>query len=158
MVAQSTRNTSHTHTLQTYYVILAYLYYTEPSLMITSPLNMSSCTMVHLYTLTSLTSWVDFVILTHGLKSLNSQWFLVSISATSRSYIGPDIDQYYRVNIVLGTSKPDMILSICIGISQYLKPLFHFYHWPFVENYRKILYCFIRFPRQYPILLDSRYR
>jgi len=41
---------------------------------------------------------------------------IVNIGNQYRSYCNiSDIDQYYRVNIVLGTSKPDTILLLYIG-------------------------------------------
>jgi len=55
--------------------------------------------------------------------SANGYYLLVSISSISSfnishiGNIGRNIWQYYRVNIVSGTSKPDMILS-----GQYFKP------------------------------------
>jgi len=41
--------------------------------------------------------------------------------------IGLDIGRYYRVNIISDTSKPDLMLLICIVFGWYLKPCFGVY-------------------------------
>ena len=62
--------------------------------------------------------------------------FNINIIVIRRQYwqfrlnqLSPDIDIHYRVNIVLNTSKFDMILPICIEIGRYLKPLIYMYLW-----------------------------
>jgi len=55
----------------------------------------------------------------YGLKS----WYRYQTMAFCINIvnIGPDIARYYRANILSGTSKPDTILLIHIGLSWYLK-------------------------------------
>ena len=67
----------------------------------------------------------------HALKSrcqypYQPMIFIINIININRNIspiinIGPDINSHYRVNIMSGTSKPDTLLPIYIGIGQYLK-------------------------------------